>query len=155
METINKVLAGGAIVLSSVLPIKNAQAQDQVQIKGNLCLEWIADGVRNQNGILEPFEEKYMKEKFKKSNTLYVCTQLSDEFGPKMMSLYHTLKGALNHKREDLLRWPPQSILSFNKEGKITGAYRVAEGMVEFDVIPNINYEERMSERYERFYERR
>lgn len=152
MKTIKTLLLAG---LMSFLPVKNVQAQDQVQIKGNQCLEWIADGIGNQNGILEPFEEKYMREEFKKLDILYVCTQLSDEFGPKMMKLYNTLEGAANHKREDLLRWPPQSILSFNKEGRIIGAYSVAEGMVRFDVIPNINCGKRMSERYERFYERR
>jgi len=150
MKLIKTLLLAGLI---SLLPMKKALAQDHVQVRGNPCLEWIADGVRNQNGILEPSEENYMKGEFKKSNILYVCTQLSDEFGPKMMRLYNTLEGAANHKREDLLRWPPQSILSFNKEGKITGAYRVAEGMVRFDAIPNINYEERMLERYEAYME--
>jgi len=84
MKTINKILTGGAMVLLSLAPMKKAQAQDQVQIRGNPCLEWIADGIGNQNGELEPREENYMRRKFEKSDILYVCTQLSDEFGPKM-----------------------------------------------------------------------
>ncbi len=152
MKTINRMLGTGLLTLLSLAPMKNTQAQKQVQIRGNPCLEWIADGIGNQNGELEPREENYMRRKFEKSDILYVCTQLSDEFGPtKRDMLHNTLGDAVNHKREGLQRWPPQSIISFNKEGKITGAYIVVEGTVRFDVIPNINYEERMSERFERY----
>ena len=145
MKRLSRILTGGAMVLLSLAPMKRAQAQ--VQIRGNPCLEWIADGIGNQNGELEPREENYMRRKFEKSDILYVCTQLSDEFDPKMDMLHNTLGDAVNHKREGLQRWPPQSIISFNKEGKITGAYEIAEGTIRFDVIPNINYEERIVEK--------
>ena len=146
MKTIKTLLLAG---LMSFLPVKNAQAQDPVQIKGNLCLEWIADGVRNQNAEVDSLEEDYIRKKFKESDTLYVCTQLSSEFGPKMAKIYNTLEDALNYKEENI-RWPPQVIISFNKKGKIIAAYKIAEGVQPLD-IPKINYARKMSERFKAY----
>ena len=147
MKTIKTLLLAG---LMSFLPVKNAQAQDPVQIKGNLCLEWIADGVGNQNAKVDSSEENYMRKEFKESDTLYVCTQLDSKFGPKMAKLYNTFEDAVNYKREDFLQWPPQVIISFNKKGRITGMYRTAKGVQTLD-IPEINYARKMSERYKAY----
>ncbi len=152
MRSLKTILLAGLV---SLLPIKHISAQSQnkepIQIKGNQCLEWIADGVGDQNAEVDSLEEDYIRKKFKESDILYVCTQLSSEFGPKMAKIYNTLEDALNYKEENI-RWPPQEIISFNKKGKIIAAYEIAEGVQPLD-IPKINYARKMSKRYKTYME--
>jgi hypothetical protein len=145
MKLLRTILLAGLV---SLLPIIKANSQDAIQIKGNPCLEWIADGIGDQTGQLDSLEEDYMRGKFQESNILYARTQFSHEFGPKMDILHKTLKGAVDYARKDSLRWPPQAVICFNKNGKITGSYEIAEGVQPLP-LPKIDYARKMSERYQ------
>ena len=148
MRTIRNFLIVG---LASFLPIKNISAQDTVLIKGNPCLEWIADGIGNQNAKLEPLEENYLRDKFEKSEILYVYAGL-DTFGLKMNIVHNSLKDALKYRQDNVAIWPYKSILGFNKKGEIKELYTILEKTVPRDP-PRIDYKQKMLRREEIYKE--
>ena len=154
MKTIKTLLLAGLI---SLAPIKKAQAQDPVQIKGNPALEWFADGVGNQNGKLEALERDYMEKKFEESDVLYVCTATPDYFYKSGMKKLHTSHTeAWNYWSENPVRGP-QAIVAFNKVGGIVEAHNVAGKLGGFSEsmifkLPEIDYKTKMEERLEYFY---
>ncbi len=155
MKTLLKTL--GLSALLSLAPMKKILAQDPVQVKGNPALEWFADGVANKNGKAEALEVDYMKMKFEKSDILYVCTHTPSSFyNSRMKKLHTSLAEAHRYWTENPLI-SPQTIVAFNKDGQIVGAYDVASRLKDFKTkkifeLPNINYKKEMLERLEKAY---
>jgi len=154
-KTLKKI---GLIALLSAASLfsKNAYSQEfpEIKIRGNSSLEYFADGVGNQNGKVEALEADYMKEKFEKSDTLFVCTATPTSFYSGMKKIYASFADAWKYWCENPVRGP-QAIVGFDKEGKITEAYRIGDGFSVHKVfnLPDIDYKRVMENRLKKYIE--
>jgi len=137
-----------AALIGSLAFGENALAQDKpVTINGNVALEYLADSIGNQDGLVQSMESDYMKGKFEKSDRLYVRTATPELFYSNgMREIYTSLDDAVKYCIDNPVKGP-QTVLEFDKTGKVTKAYLVGPGVEEVKEFSTADYNSVMRER--------